>query len=78
MIQTLMLLTAIFLLLYTTEKDAFFNAVVLGQLGLYISRAIIIQYPLLLPDNQGVVLEMGFIIILGGVFEHYVYFIDCS
>lgn len=45
MIQTLMLLTAIFLLLYTTEKRRFFfNAVVLGQLGLYISRAIIIQY----------------------------------
>ncbi|MGE7113503.1 YdcF family protein [Lysinibacillus sp. NPDC047702] len=65
MIQTLVLLTAIFLLLYTTEKRRFFNAVVLGLLGLHILRAIIIQNPLLLPDNQGIVSEMGIVIILG-------------
>jgi uncharacterized SAM-binding protein YcdF (DUF218 family) len=62
---TIVLAIAIFLLLYITEKRRFFNAVVLGFLGLYILSTIISQYPLLLPNEQGIMSKMGIVIILG-------------
>ncbi|KOS62302.1 YdcF family protein [Lysinibacillus agricola] len=65
MITTILLLIAIFLLLYTTEKRRFFNAVVLGFLGLYILSTIISHYPLLMPNEQGILSKMGIVIILG-------------
>ncbi|MFJ8461374.1 YdcF family protein [Lysinibacillus xylanilyticus] len=62
---TIVLTIAIFLLLYITEKRRFFNAVVLGFLGLYILSTIISHYPLLLPNDQGIMSKMGIVIILG-------------
>lgn len=62
---TIVLAIAIFLLLYITEKRRFFNAVVLGFLGLYILSTIISHYPLLLPNEQGIMSKMGIVIILG-------------
>ncbi|WP_223555356.1 MULTISPECIES: YdcF family protein [Lysinibacillus] len=61
----IVLTIAIFLLLYITEKRRFFNAVVLGFLGLYILSTIISHYPLLLPNEQGIMSKMGIVIILG-------------
>ncbi len=65
MIQSLIGFIALFLLLYLTEKRRFINAVVLGLLGLFIVREIIMHYPLLLPNEQGIVSEMGIVILLG-------------
>jgi len=62
---TIVLAITIFLLLYITEKRRFFNAVVLGFLGLYILSTIISHYPLLLPNEQGIMSKMGIVIILG-------------
>ena len=62
---TIELAITIFLLLYITEKRRFFNAVVLGFLGLYILSTIISHYPLLLPNEQGIMSKMGIVIILG-------------
>ncbi|MGY3189115.1 YdcF family protein [Lysinibacillus sp. TE18511] len=62
---TIVLAIAIFLLLYITEKRRFFNAVVLGFLGLYILSTIISHYPLLLPNEQGIMSKMEIVIILG-------------
>ncbi|MGA3602380.1 YdcF family protein [Lysinibacillus agricola] len=62
---TIVLAIAIFLLLYITEKRRFFNAVVLGFLGLYMLSTIISHYPLLLPNEQGIMSKMGIVIILG-------------
>lgn len=62
---TIVLTIAIFLLLYITEKRRFFNAVVLGFLGLYMLSTIISHYPLLLPNEQGIMSKMGIVIILG-------------
>ena len=62
---TIVLAITIFLLLYITEKRRFFNAVVLGFLGLYMLSTIISHYPLLLPNEQGIMSKMGIVIILG-------------
>lgn len=62
---TIVLTIVIFLLLYITEKRRFFNAVVLGFLGLYMLSTIISHYPLLLPNEQGIMSKMGIVIILG-------------
>ncbi|MGN4127571.1 YdcF family protein [Lysinibacillus sphaericus] len=65
MIQSLLVFIALFLTLYWTDKRRFINAVVLGLLGLYLLREIIMYYPLLIPNEQGIVSEMGIVILLG-------------
>lgn len=65
MLLTLSILLTIFIILYLTEKRRFLNAVALGLIGMYIVRAFIIHYPLLLPNDQGIISEMGIFIILG-------------
>ncbi|MFF2179275.1 YdcF family protein [Lysinibacillus sp. NPDC058147] len=65
MISTFLLLILIFLMLYITERRRFFNAVVLGFLGLYILSTIF-THPLFLPNEQGIMPKMGIVIILGG------------
>lgn len=54
-----------FFIFYLTEKRRFLNAVILGLIGIFIIRALIIHYPLLLPNDQGIISEMGIFIILG-------------
>ncbi|MFJ7732779.1 YdcF family protein [Lysinibacillus sp. NPDC097231] len=66
MFTTILLLTSIFLMLYLTEKRRFFNVVILGFLGLCILITIISHYPLLLPNEQGIMSQMGIIVTLGG------------
>ncbi|KAB0445282.1 YdcF family protein [Lysinibacillus fusiformis] len=65
MLVTFITFISIFILLYLTEKRRFLNAVALGLIGVYIIRAFIIHYPLLLPNDQGIVSEMGIFIMLG-------------
>ena len=65
MLLTLSIFLTIFIILYLTEKRRFLNVVALGVIGIYIVRAFIIHYPLLLPNDQGIISEMGIFIILG-------------
>ncbi len=65
MLLTLTLFITLFIVLYLTEKRRFLNAVALGLIGIYMIRAFIMHYPLLLPNDQGIISEMGIFIILG-------------
>ncbi|WP_016993701.1 hypothetical protein [Lysinibacillus boronitolerans] len=65
MLLTLSIFIIIFFIFHLTEKRRFLNAVILGLIGIFIIRALIIHYPLLLPNDQGIISEMGIFIILG-------------
>lgn len=64
MLLTFIILISIFFLLYLTEKRRFLNVVALGLIGVYVIRLLMIHYPLLLPNDQGIISEMGIFIIL--------------
>lgn len=64
MLLTFIILILIFFLLYLTEKRRFLNVVALGLIGVYVIRLLMLHYPLLLPNDQGIISEMGIFIIL--------------
>lgn len=64
MLLTFAILISIFFLLYLTEKRRFLNVVALGLIGVYVIKLLMIHYPLLLPNDQGIISEMGIFIIL--------------
>ncbi len=64
MLLTFAILILIFFLLYLTEKRRFLNVVALGLIGVYVIKLLMIHYPLLLPNDQGIISEMGIFIIL--------------
>lgn len=62
MLLTLTLFTTLFLVLYLTEKRRFLNAVALGLIGIYMIRAFIMHYPLLLSNDQGLFQKWGYLL----------------